>query len=205
MIRLAISKGRILEQAIEILRNINITCEFNPLDSRKLIIPTSMKNLEIIVIKASDVPVYIDSGKVDIGIVGVDTLIEDNNTNHYRLLDLQIARCKLVVAGKPNTKYFNNMKVATKYPNIAKKYFEEIGLQCSILKLYGSIELAPVLSLSDFIVDIVESGKTLKENGLKEFDKILNISSLLIANKVLYKIKREEINSFIDRVKTYDK
>ena len=205
MIRLAISKGRILEQAIEILRNNNITCEFNPLDSRKLIIPTSMKNLEIIVIKASDVPVYIDSGKVDIGIVGVDTLIEDNNTNHYRLLDLQIARCKLVVAGKPNTKYFNNMKVATKYPNIAKKYFEEIGLQCSILKLYGSIELAPVLSLSDFIVDIVESGKTLKENGLKEFDKILNISSLLIANKVLYKIKREEINSFIDRVKTYDK
>jgi len=205
MIRLAISKGRILEQAIEILRNINITCEFNPLDSRKLIIPTSMKNLEIIVIKASDVPVYIDSGKVDIGIVGVDTLIEDNNTNHYRLLDLQIARCKLVVAGKPNTKYFNNMKVATKYPNIAKKYFEEIGLQCSILKLYGSIELAPVLSLSDFIVDIVESGKTLKENGLKEFDKILNISSLLIANKVLYKIKREEINSFIDRVKTHDK
>ena len=205
MIRLAISKGRILEQAIEILRNINITCEFNPLDSRKLIIPTSMNNLEIIVIKASDVPVYIDSGKVDIGIVGIDTLIEDNNPNHYRLLDLQIARCKLVVAGKPNTKYFNNMKVATKYPNIAKKYFEEIGLQCSILKLYGSIELAPVLSLSDFIVDIVESGKTLKENGLKEFDKILDISSLLIANKVSYKIKREEINSFIDRVKTHDK
>jgi ATP phosphoribosyltransferase len=205
MIRLAISKGRILEQAIDILRNNNITCEFNPLDSRKLIIPTSMNNLEIIVIKASDVPVYIDSGKVDIGIVGIDTLIEDNNPNHYRLLDLQIARCKLVVAGKPNTKYFNNMKIATKYPNTAKKYFEEIGLQCSILKLYGSIELAPVLSLSDFIVDIVESGKTLKENGLKEFDKILDISSLLIANKVSYKIKREEINSFIDRVKTHDK
>jgi ATP phosphoribosyltransferase len=97
------------------------------------------------------------------------------------------------------------MKIATKYPNTAKKYFEEIGLQCSILKLYGSIELAPVLSLSDFIVDIVESGKTLKENGLKEFDKILDISSLLIANKVSYKIKREEINSFIDRVKTHDK
>ena len=205
MIRLAISKGRILEQAIEILRNININCKLDPLDSRKLIIPTSMKNLDIVVIKASDVPVYIDSGKVDIGIVGIDTLLEDSIANHYRLLDLQIAKCKLVVAGKPNTVYFNNMKIATKYPNIAKKYFEEIGLQCSILKLYGSIELAPVLSLSDFIVDIVESGKTLQENGLKEFDKISDISSLLIANKVSYKIKKEEINLFIDRIKTYDK
>ena len=205
MIRLAISKGRILEQAIQILHNNNINCKLDPLDTRKLIIPTNMKNVEIVVIKASDVPVYIDSGKVDIGIVGIDTLLEDSIDNHYRLLDLQIAKCKLVVAGKPNTAYFNNMKIATKYPNIAKKYFEEIGLQCSILKLYGSIELAPVLSLSDFVVDIVESGKTLQENGLKEFDKIFDISSLLIANKVSYKIKKEEINSFIDRVKSHDK
>ena len=205
MIRLAISKGRILEQAIEILGNININCKLDPLDSRKLIIPTNMKNLEIVVIKASDVPVYIDSGKVDIGIVGIDTLLEESISNHYRLLDLQIAKCKLVVAGKPDTSYFNNMKIATKYPNAAKKYFEEIGLQCSILKLYGSIELAPVLSLSDFIVDIVESGKTLKENGLKEFDKIFDISSLLIANKVSYKIKKEEINLFTDRIKTHGK
>jgi ATP phosphoribosyltransferase len=205
MIRLAISKGRILEQAIQILHKNNINCKLDPLDTRKLIIPTSMKNVEIVVIKASDVPVYIDSGKVDIGIVGIDTLLEDSIANHYRLLDLQIAKCKLVVAGKPNTAYFNNMKIATKYPNIAKKYFEEIGLQCSILKLYGSIELAPVLSLSDFVVDIVESGKTLQENGLKEFDKIFDISSLLIANKVSYKIKKEEINSFIDRVKSHDK
>jgi len=193
MIRLAISKGRILKQAIEILGDNNITCKFNPLSSRKLIIPTNIKNLEIVVIKATDVPLYIDSGKVDIGIVGIDTLLEDNIDNHYRLLDLQIAKCKLVVAGKPNTRYFNNMKIATKYPNAAKKYFEEIGLQCS------------VLTLSDFIVDIVESGKTLKENGLKEFDKIYDISSLLIANKVSYKLKNKEIKSFINRIKTYDK
>jgi len=205
MIRLAISKGRILKQAIEILSENNITCKFNPLNSRKLIIPTNLNNLEIVVIKATDVPVYIDSGKVDVGIVGIDTLLEDNIDNHYRLLDLQIAKCKLVVAGKPNTRYFNNMKIATKYPNAAKKYFEGIGLQCSILKLYGSIELASVLSLSDFIVDIVESGKTLKENGLKEFDKINDISSLLIANKVSYKLKNKEIKLFIDRIKTYGK
>jgi ATP phosphoribosyltransferase len=205
MIRLAISKGRILEQAIDILRKININCKFDPRDSRKLIIPTNMKNLDIVIIKASDVPVYIDSGRVDIGIVGMDTLLEGSIANHYRLLDLQIAKCKLVVAGKPNTYYFNNMKIATKYPNAAKKYFEQIGLQCSILKLYGSIELAPVLSLSDFIVDIVESGRTLRENGLKQFDKIFDISSLLIANKSSYKIKKDEINSFIEMVKTHDK
>ena len=103
--------------------------------------------------------------------------------------------------GLIKTKYFNNMKVATKYPNIAKKYFEDIGFQCSILELYGSIELAPVLGLSDFVVDIVETGKTLKENGLKEHDTIANVSSLLIANKVSYKLKRKEIDSITNRIK----
>lgn len=201
MMRLAISKGRILEQAIDTLEKVNITCKVNPFNTRKLIIPTNLKNLEIIIIKASDVPVYIDSGKIDLGIVGLDTLMEDDKNNHFRLHDMTISKCKLVVAGKPKTKYFNNMKVATKYPNIAKKYFENIGFQCSILELYGSIELAPVMGLSDFIVDIVETGKTLKENGLKEHDIISNVSSLLIANKVSYKLKRKEIDSIIDKVK----
>ena len=201
MIRLAISKGRILEQAVKILEKVNISCQVDPLNSRKLIIPTNLDNLEIIVIKASDVPVYIDSGKIDLGIVGVDTLMEDDKDNHFRLRDMTISKCKLVVAGKARTKYFNNMKVATKYPNIAKKYFETIGFQCSILELYGSIELAPVLGLSDFIVDIVETGKTLEENGLREHGMIANVSSLLIANKVSYKLKRKEIDSIIDRVK----
>ncbi len=201
MIRLAISKGRILEQAVTALEKVNILCQVNPMNSRRLIIPTNMDNLEIIVIKASDVPVYIDSGKIDLGIVGLDTLMEDDKNNHYRLRDMTISKCKLAVAGKAKTKYFNNMKVATKYPNIAKKYFENIGFQCSILELYGSIELAPVLGLSDFIVDIVETGKTLKENGLRVHDTITKVSSLLIANRVSYKIKRKEINSFVDRIK----
>ena len=200
MIRLAISKGRILEQAINTLENANIICEVNPLNTRKLIIPTNLKNLEIIIIKASDVPVYIDSGKIDLGIVGLDTLMEDGKNNHFRLHDMTISKCKLVVAGKAKKKYFNNMKVATKYPSIAKKYFENIGFQCSILELYGSIELAPVMGLSDFIVDIVETGKTLKENGLKEHDIISNVSSLLIANKVSYKLKRKEIDLILDKV-----
>ena len=205
MIRLAISKGRILEQAIDILSKVNIICEYNPLNTRKLIIPTNQRELEIVVIKATDVQLYIDSGKVDLGIVGIDTLLEDSASNYYRLADLEISKCKLVVAGNPRTKYFNNMKVATKYPNIAKSYFEEVGLQCSILKLYGSIELAPVLGLSDFIVDIVESGKTLKENNLKEYDKIADISSLLIANKVSYKFNRTKIDTLVSKVINYGK
>jgi ATP phosphoribosyltransferase len=205
MIRLAISKGRILEQSIDILSKINVTCKYNPLNTRKLIIPTNIAELEIVVIKATDVPLYIDSGKVDLGIVGIDTLLEDSASNHYRLADLKISKCKLVVAGKPGTKYFNNMKVATKYPNAAKNYFEEVGLQCSILKLYGSIELAPVLGLADFIVDIVESGKTLKENNLKEYDKVADISSLLIANKASYKLKRKKIDTLISKVINHDK
>ena len=201
MIRLAISKGRILEQAVKILEKVNIQLQVDPFNSRRLIIPTNIDNLEVIIIKASDVPVYIDSGKIDLGIVGLDTLMEDDMNNHFRLCDMTISKCKLVVAGKTKTKYFNNMKVATKYPNIAKKYFENIGFQCSILELYGSIELAPVLGLSDFVVDIVETGKTLKENGLKEHDTIAYVSSLLIANKVSYKLKRKEIDSIINRIK----
>ena len=201
MIRLAISKGRILEQAVKTLEKVNIQCQVDPRNSRKLIVPTNLDNLELIVIKASDVPVYIDSGKIDLGIVGLDTLMEDDKNNHFRLCDMTISKCKLVVAGKSKTKYFNNMKVATKYPNIAKKYFEDIGFQCSILELYGSIELAPVLGLSDVVVDIVETGKTLKENGLKEHDTIANVSSLLIANKVSFKLKRKEIDSITNRIK----
>ena len=205
MIRLAISKGRILEQAIDILNKVNVICKYDPLNTRKLIIPTNKREFEIVVIKATDVPLYIDSGKVDLGIVGIDTLLEDSASNYYRLADLQISKCKLVVAGNPGTKYFNNMKVATKYPYAAKSYFEEVGLQCSILKLYGSIELAPVLGLSDFIVDIVESGKTLKENNLKEYDKIADISSLLIANKVSYKFNRTKIDTLVSKVINYGK
>ncbi len=205
MIRLAISKGRILDQAIKTLSEVDIACKFNPLNSRKLIIPTDQEDLEIIIIKATDVPLYIDSGKIDLGIVGIDTLMEDDRKNHFRLHDMSISRCKLVIAGKSGAKYFNNMKVATKYPNTTKRYFEKIGIQCSILKLYGSIELAPVLGLADFIVDILETGKTLRENGLKVHDTIADISSMLIANKVSYKLKRTEIDLILNKIKRHEK
>tara|TARA_B100000768_G_scaffold180410_1_gene200299 strand:- start:237 stop:860 length:624 start_codon:yes stop_codon:yes gene_type:complete len=193
---LAISKGRILEEALKILKLSGIECKESPFKSRKLIFETNYKNLSIIIVRASDVPIYIESGKVDFGVVGKDTLLETDLSNHLRVKDLNIAACRLVVAGKKGAKIMNNMKVATKYPSITKKYFQSKGFPCSVLKLYGSIELASVLGMSDVIVDLVESGQTLKQNGLVEIETIENISSVLIVNKTSYKVNREQINQF---------
>lgn len=197
---LAISKGRILEEALKILKTAGIECIESPFKSRKLIFETNYKGLNIIIVRASDVPIYIESGKVDFGIVGKDTLLETDLSNHLRIKDLNIASCKLVVAGKRGTKLINNMKVATKYPAVTKKYFQSKGLPCSVLKLYGSIELAAVLGMSDVIVDLVESGQTLKQNGLTEIETIEKISSVLIANKTSYKVNRDQINKFFNKL-----
>ena len=197
---LAISKGRILEEALKILSNSGIECIDSPLTSRKLIFKTNHENLEIIIVRASDVPIYIESGKVDFGIVGKDTLLESNLNNHIHVTDLKIAACKLVIAGKKGAKLKNNMKVATKYPNVTKKFFQEKGLPCSVLKLYGSIELAAVLGLSDAVVDLVESGQTLKQNGLVEIEVIDKISSILIVNKTSYKLNRKPITKFLKKL-----
>ena len=198
--RLAISKGRILEDALSMLQKSGVKCNGSPLLSRKLIFSTNKRNLEIIVVRASDVPLYIESGKVDLGIVGKDTLLEANKNNHFRLLDLNIANCKLIVAAKNKIKLKNNIKVASKYPNITKKFFHEKGFQCSVMKLYGSIELAAVLNMVDVIVDLVETGRTLKENGLKEIDLIHKITSVLIVNKSSYKVNRNEIDDFVNLI-----
>tara|TARA_Y100000748_G_scaffold297657_1_gene291945 strand:- start:857 stop:1474 length:618 start_codon:yes stop_codon:yes gene_type:complete len=197
---LAISKGRILEEALEILSKSGIKCTDSPFTSRKLIFKTNYENLEIIIVRASDVPIYIESGKVDFGIVGKDTLLESNLNNHIHITDLKIATCKLVIAGKKGTKLKNNMKVATKYPNVTKKFFQDKGLPCSVLKLYGSIELAAVLGLSDVVVDLVESGQTLKQNGLVEIEVIDQISSILIVNKTSYKLNRKPIKNLLNKL-----
>ena len=198
--RLAISKGRILEDALTMLEKCGVKCKGAPLSSRKLIFSTNKKNLEIIVVRASDVPLYIESGKVDLGIVGKDTLLESNVDNYFFLRDLGIASCKLVVAGKRNKKLVSNMKIATKYPSLTQDFFLSKGIPCSILKLYGSMELAAVLNLSDAIVDLVDTGKTLKENGLEEICLIENISSHLIVNKSSYKIKKNQIDELMARI-----
>ena len=197
---LAISKGRILEEALKILKNSGVECKESPFQSRKLIFETNYKNLNIIIVRASDVPIYIESGKVDFGIVGKDTLQETDLSNHLRIKDLNIASCKMVIAGKKGTKLMSNMKVATKYPSVTKKYFQSKGIPCSVLKLYGSIELASVLGMSDVIVDLVESGQTLKQNGLVEIETIDKITSVLIANKTSYKVNREQINKLFNKL-----
>ena len=197
---LAISKGRIMTEALDLLKKSNIECCESPLISRKLIFHTNIENLDIIIVRASDVPVYIDSGKVDLGVVGRDTLLESELENYYFLKDLKIAACKLVVAGKAGKKLVNNMKIATKYPSLTQKFFLSKGLPCSVLKLYGSMELAAVLDLSDAIVDLVDTGQTLKENGLKEICLIENITSNLVVNKTSYKTKRDSIDKLLLRL-----
>tara|TARA_B100000029_G_C17583824_1_gene960506 strand:- start:1896 stop:2519 length:624 start_codon:yes stop_codon:yes gene_type:complete len=199
-LKLAISKGKILEQGLKVLKNSGIECKENPLISRKLIFNTSVPYIDVIVVRASDVPTYIESGKVDMGIVGRDTLLENKNDNHYRLLDLKIAKCKLVVAGKKGKKLKNNLKVATKYPNITKKFFHNKGIQCSVLKLYGSIELAAVLDMADVVVDLVETGKTLKENGLSQIEEIQKITSYLIVNKASFKLSNDKIKNVVEKI-----
>ena len=197
---LAISKGRIMEEALALLKKNGIECNISPNDSRKLIFETNYENLQIIIVRASDVPLYIESGKVDLGIVGKDTLLESNVDNYFFLKDLEIASCKLVVAGKKDKKLVSNMKIATKYPSLTQDFFLSKGIPCSILKLYGSMELAAVLNLSDAIVDLVDTGQTLKENGLEEICLIDNISSHLIVNKSSYKLKKNQIDKLISRI-----
>ena len=197
---LAISKGRIMDEALTLLKENKIECDALPNESRKLIFKTNYENLEIIIVRASDVPLYIESGKVDLGIVGKDTLLESNVDNYFFLKNLNIASCKLVVAGKQNKKLVSNMKIATKYPSLTQDFFLSKGIPCSILKLYGSMELAAVLNLSDAIVDLVDTGRTLRENGLEEICLIENISSHLIVNKSSYKIKKKQIDKLVDRI-----
>ncbi|MBH44023.1 MAG: ATP phosphoribosyltransferase [Gammaproteobacteria bacterium] len=201
-LKLAISKGKILDQGLKILDKSGIRCRENPLTSRKLIFKTNLDYVDIIVVRASDVPAYIESGKVDMGIVGKDTLLESKNNNHYRLLDLKIAKCKLIVAGKKDKILKNNLKVATKYPSITKKFFHDKGLQCSVLKLYGSIELAAVLDMTDVIVDLVETGKTLKENGLVQIEEIQQITSYLIVNKGSFKLSNDKIRNVVKKIES---
>jgi ATP phosphoribosyltransferase len=197
---IAMPKGRIFEEAVELLRlaGYNLPPEFK--DSRRLIIEVEDENFRFILAKPMDVPTYVEHGVADIGIAGKDVMLEDER-DVYELLDLKISQCYLAVAGLPNTK-INDVapKVATKYPNTAAAYFREQGEQVEIIKLNGSIELAPLIGLSDRIVDIVSSGRTLKENGLVEYERIVDITSRLIVNPVSYRMQDKRINDLVDRL-----
>lgn len=200
ILTIAMPKGRIFEEAVELLRKAGyrLPPEFD--ESRKLILDVEEEGLRFILAKPMDVPTYVEHGVADIGIAGKDVLLEEER-DVYELLDLKISACYLAVAGLPGTK-MNDVapKVATKYPNVAAFFFREQGAQVEIIKLNGSIELAPIIGLADRIVDIVSSGRTLKENGLIEYERIIEITSRLIVNPVSYRLIDSRINELVERL-----
>lgn len=200
VLTMAMPKGRIFEEAVELLRKAGFPLppEFD--DSRKLIVDVPEANMRFILAKPMDVPTYVEYGVADVGVAGKDTMIEEER-DVYEVLDLKISACYLAVAGLPGyEKKEINPKVASKYPNLATKYFKEQGEQVEIIKLNGSIELAPLVGLADRIVDIVSTGRTLRENGLVELEKIVPITSRLIVNPVSYRMKDAQIDAMVEKL-----
>ena len=195
---IAISKGRILEEGMSLLNSMGINTIENMQDSRKLIYETNNSKLKLVIVRAADVPTYVGNGAADIGIVGKDTLVEYGSNNIYIPLDLNISKCRMALACLPNCNPGPRIKVATKYVKCATDYFIKKKKQVDIIKLYGSMELAPILGLADYIVDLVDSGMTLKANGLEELDFIFDVSAQLITNKASMKTKTESIENIIN-------
>ncbi|MEI7027806.1 ATP phosphoribosyltransferase [Paenibacillus sp. y28] len=202
ILKVAMPKGRINKQAVQLLREIGIPIPEDFDESRKLIISLPEARMEFIMAKPVDVPTLVEYGAADIGVVGKDVLMEENR-NVYELLDLNIARCRMSVIGLSDWQPSLNPRVATKYPNVASQYFRERGQQVEVIKLNGSIELAPLIGLADRIVDMVETGQTLRENGLVEMEKIFDITSRLIANRVSYRMKHEQIQTICDKLQAH--
>ena len=203
-LNLALSKGRILEEALPLLARAGITPREDPLTSRKLVFDTNDTGLKLTVIRAADVPTYVEFGAADLGIAGLDVLREYEGDSLYELMDLKIARCRLSVAEPANLaaaddpRAWTRVRVATKYPNITRRHFAAKGIQTDIIKLYGSMELAPLVGLSDRIVDLVSSGNTLKANGLVEVEHITDVSAWLVANRASMKMKRAAMKRVLD-------
>ncbi|MCT8976962.1 ATP phosphoribosyltransferase [Clostridium sp. CX1] len=201
-VRIALTKGRIEQGAIDIFRAADIDCSELLNKGRKLIFENKCSNIEFVLVKAADVITYVEHGVVDIGIVGKDTLMEYNKS-FYEVLDLKFGCCKFAVAGPKNSNFYegyNRKKIATKYPNVARNYFRTIGQDVEIIKIEGSVELGPILGLADAIVDIVETGNTLKENGLVIYEDICSISARMIVNIASIKMKKEEIGEIMLKV-----
>lgn len=204
-IKIALSKGRILEESLPLLARAGIEPVENPLKSRKLILDTNIPGTQIVVIRAADVPTYVQFGAADLGIAGRDVLMEYDGHDLYELLDLKIARCRLMVAepaglaARDDPKAWTRVRVATKYVNITRRHFAAKGVQTDIIKLYGSMELAPLVGLSDRIVDLVETGNTLKANGLAEIEKLADISAWLVGNQASMKMKHTTLKPLVER------
>jgi len=198
---IAVSKGRILKESLPLLAAAGIVPREDPDESRKLILETNADNTKLVIIRATDVPIFVEYGAADVGIAGKDVLLEYNGDGFYEPLDLKIAACRLMLAGRGQVdKDSRRLRVATKYATTTRRYFSEKGVQIEILKLYGSMELAPLVGLADYIVDLVDSGNTLKANGLVPMEHICDITSRLIVNKASMKIKHAQITDLIGRL-----
>jgi len=204
MLTIALSKGRILDQTLPLLEKAGLSISKKELESRKLILDTNLQDVKVIVIRASDVPVFVQHGAADLGIAGKDVLLEHGADGVFELLDLGISRCRLMVASKENQNLNKStLKVATKYVKSAKEYFFSKGQQVEVIKLSGAMELAPIVGLSDCIVDLVDTGNTLKANNLVPLDLIHDISSRLIVNSAAFNTKHSQINDWIKSIEKY--
>ncbi|ODU10654.1 MAG: ATP phosphoribosyltransferase [Rubrivivax sp. SCN 71-131] len=204
MITLALSKGRILDDSMPMLRAAGIELLEDPEKSRKLIIGTSRSDVRVVLVRASDVPTYVQQGGADLGVAGLDVLLEHDSHGLYRPLDLGIARCRLSVATRADFDYASavrqgsRIRVATKYTRLAREHFAAKGVHVDLIKLYGSMELAPLTGLADAIVDLVSTGGTLKANKLVEVERIMDISARLVVNQAALKVKREPLRALIE-------
>jgi ATP phosphoribosyltransferase len=204
MITLALSKGRIFEETLPLLKAAGIEVLEDPETSRKLILPTNQPDVRVVLVRATDVPTYVQHGGADLGVTGLDTLIEHGGAGLYQPLDLKIARCRMSVAVPAGFDYAgavrqgSRLKVASKYVTIARDFFATKGVHVDLVKLYGSMELAPLTGLADAIVDLVSTGSTLKANHLIEVERIMDISSRLVVNQAALKLKQGPIRRIID-------
>jgi len=204
MITLALSKGRIFDETLPLLKAAGIEVLEDPEKSRKLILPTSQPDVRVVLVRASDVPTYVEYGGADLGVTGKDVLLEHGGASLYQPLDLRIARCHMAVAAPAGFDYpaavrqGSRITVATKYTGIARDFFADKGVHVNLIKLYGSMELAPLTGLADAIVDLVSTGKTLKANNLVEVEHIMDISSYLVVNQAALKLKTAPIRRIID-------
>lgn len=202
-ISIALTKGRLEKETVKILDKAN----FDPSElkdkGRKLVFSDGKEDIKYFLVKAADSITYVEHGVADLGVVGKDTILESDN-NCYEVLDLGFGKCGFIVASLPENDIFKkvgHIKIGTKYPKVAKEYFKNKGMDVEVIKIEGSVELAPILGLCDGIVDIMETGTTLKENGLVVLDRICEISARLIVNKASFKMKQNEIWEFIDKIK----
>lgn len=202
-ITLALSKGRIFDETLPLLKAAGLEVLEDPEKTRKLILPTNLDGVRVVLVRATDVPTYVEQGGADLGVVGLDTLIEHGGQGLYEPIDLKIARCRMSVAVPEQFDYAGTVRrggrltIATKYTTIARDFFATKGMHVDLIKLYGSMELAPLTGLADGIVDLVSTGSTLKANHLVEVERIMDISSRLVVNQAALKLKRETLRPLL--------